>query len=544
MISLYYQTDNPLSIYGINHFIEKSGISCQINKPSPSGIIVAYGCEVPADFVISVDENVIQNTVCGKISIPDNEIPVCEIPHNTGMYEKVIADFKTDTTRFPCITKNNQGVTIGIDIFKETGYLLSGHLDSIRQSLDTTTQKEIATKPIVDLLENILFSAILDGFYQQKIPFIQKSYWPEGKKFAVCLTHDVDEIKKTYQWISRPIRYLRHRDLSGFKGQLNSFLQKIREIEPYYTYDDIIAIERELGVKSTYFILKESGKASLFSKKTWYLYGRTRSLKSAEMLGLIQRLQSNGDEIAIHGSYFSYKDSLLLNDEKKELEQLLNEDVIGTRQHNLNLVVPATWNYQIGAGLKYDTSLGFKDSIGFKWGTSFPFFPNFGKEPLQLLEIPLIIMDICLESSINKESDCLRIADAVEQHHGVLTLLWHPPMFNVLEYPDARDLYTKTNRYCQKKGAWFARARDIFEWLSNRNQHSFIYNYDTSTKICTIIPDFNEQEHFFTIYLPDYSDCDIDLENTHVIHRDGKYVYIKTNCLQKDDTIKVRFYDH
>ena len=42
--------------------------------------------------------------------------------------------------------------------------------------------------------------------------------------------------------------------------------------------------------------------------------------------------------------------------------------------------------------------------------------PNAGEKPLPLLEIPLIIMDICLESSKNKVSDCLNIADEVKQY--------------------------------------------------------------------------------------------------------------------------------
>ncbi len=94
----------------------------------------------------------------------------------------------------------------------------------------------------------------------------------------------------------------------GLKVRLIHLLQKIRGIEPYYTYDDIIRIEHELGAKSTYFILKESGTFKLSSKKTWYLYGRNRSLQSPEIRALIQKLQTNGDEVAIHGSYFSYLD--------------------------------------------------------------------------------------------------------------------------------------------------------------------------------------------------------------------------------------------
>ena len=59
-----------------------------------------------------------------------------------------------------------------------------------------------------------------------RIPLVQKSYWPDNKSFAVCLTHDVDELKKTYQYITRPVIYMLKRDIQGLKGQLNSFCKK------------------------------------------------------------------------------------------------------------------------------------------------------------------------------------------------------------------------------------------------------------------------------------------------------------------------------
>jgi hypothetical protein len=537
MISLYYTTEDRFCLYGIHHFIEKFGIPVEINKPSQSGIVIAYGGNANGDFVIALEENEIKNTVCGKISLQSDKIPVCEIPGNTGPGDEVIAYFENGTTRYPCITRTKQGFTIGIDIFKETGHLLSGHLDAIRPSLDSTTQKELAAKPVVDFLENLLFEAILIGCRERHIPLVQKSFWPDGKKFAVCLTHDVDEIKKTYQWISRPLRFLARGDFSGLKGQVYSFLQKIKGNDPYYTYDDIISIEHDLGVKSTYFILKESGNASLFSQKTWYLYGRNRSLQSPEMRALIQRLTANGDEVAIHGSYFSYKDPVLLKDETRELEQLILEKVLGTRQHNLNLEVPVTWEYQVQAGLRYDTSLGFKDTIGFRWGTSFPFFPNAGEKPLPLLEIPLIIMDICLESRSNIIADCLAIADEVKRYHGVLTLLWHPPIFNTLEYPDARDIYIKINQYCQENEAWITRARDIYEWLFLRDQQTFSVFCHGS--LCSIIPSGNDPERYFTMYLPPGTECTIRSGNADIIKRDGDCVYIKTHLQQKNNEIIV-----
>lgn len=537
MISLCHATDDPFSRYGIRHFIDKCGIAFEINKPASSEIVVAYGEKPKADFVITLEENEIKNFVCGRVSPQSEKIPVFEIPRDTGSGNKILAYFENATSRYPCVTRTDQGITIGIDIFKEIGCLLSGHLDPIRPTLDTSMQKELASKPVVDMLENVLFNAILAGCHKQNIPLVQKSYWPDGKQFAVCLTHDVDEIKKTYQWLSRPLRFLLKRDIHGFLGQVHSCIQKVKGKEPYYTFDDIISIEHDLGAKSTYFILKESGRASLFSKKTWYLYGRNRSLQNPDIQTLIQRLSANGDEVAIHGSYFSYLQPSLLDKEKQELEEIIHEKIVGSRQHNLNLEIPATWNHQISAGLMYDTTLGFKDTIGFRWGTSFPFYPNTPPEPLPLLEIPLIIMDICLESLPHKTAECLLVSDEVDRHHGVLTLLWHPPVFNSLEYPEARDIYIKMNQYCKEKGAWITRARDVYEWVSLRNRQTFSVFYDSSQ--CSIIPSGSVPVQYFTLHLPPGTDGSLRSENADIIKRDGDRMYIKTHPQQKNCEIIV-----
>lgn len=535
MISLNYQTDDPYSLYGIHHFIEKFGIPIALNSPSQSGIVISYGVKTTGDFLIKIEENEIHNHLAGKCCSNDEAIPLCETPVDTGNADEIIAYFEDGATRYPCVSRTKQGITIGIDIFKETGYLLSGHLDALQSSLDAPSRRELAFKPVVDFLENILFRAILAACSDRHIPLIQKSIWPDGKSFAVCLTHDVDEIKKTYQWISRPLRYLMKRDIGSFKNQITLFFQKIRGIEPYYTYDDIIGIEKALDAKSTYYILKETGTLVPSSKKTWYLYGRNRSLHIPEIQALIQKLQNNGDEVAIHGSYFSYLHPELLEEQTRELEGIIHESIVGSRQHNLNLDIPKTWEYQIMAGLQYDTSLGFKDMIGFRWGTSFPFFPGNKGIAVPILEIPLIIMDICLESVVNKKADCIRIADEVGKYQGVLTLLWHPPIFNTLEYPYAREIYIHVNQYCKAKGAWIARARDIYDWASIRNRLNFAVFCEGSQY--SIIPSDTGPKHYFTVYLPEGAGCTIRSENADIIKNDGDRVYIKTHSSQKNNEI-------
>ena len=542
MISIIFDSRDFFSNIGMEHFIQRSGLPVKINNRSGFGITIFYDiAEGTKDEqpTIRMMENTIQNKICGRVSGFSRMIPVCQVSHNTGYGDEVIASFKDGNFQYPCITRNNGNYSIGIDIFRETGYLISGHLDTMRDSIDQSLKNEIATLPAVDFLEDMLLAIIRLACNARNLPLVQKSYWPDGKSFAVCLTHDVDELTKTYQWLSRPLRFFIHGDFTRFNGQVRSLMQKLKGHEPYYTYDDIINIEKSLGVKSTYFILKETGNVSLRLKKTWYLYGRNRSFQSPEMVALIHRLLANGDEIGVHGSYFSYKDPELFNRETRELEQVTGERLTGNRQHNLNMDIPRTWEYHVRAGLTYDTSLGFKDTIGFRWGTAFPFHPNNGKETLPLLEIPLTIMDVCLDSCQEKERECLHLADVVESCHGVLTLLWHPPIFNRLEYPGLRDIYIRINQYCLEKGAWIGRAKDISEWSDDRIRNTIISDYNPSTKTIIIIPKPITSNHYLTIYLPDNATCEIRSENAQIVKNDGNCVHIKTHNLEKDERIVV-----
>jgi hypothetical protein len=535
MISLNYCTGDAFSLYGIQHFIEKTGINFEINRPCDSGIEIAYGIESHGDFLIKIIQNDIQNHICGKISVNNEKIPLCEIPHDTGSGTETIAYFETAEHQVPCLTRHEGGITLGIDIFKETGYLLSGHLDTLRDTLDATTRRDIAAKPMVDALEDLLYTSLLSACRELHVPLVQKSYWPDNKSFAVCLTHDVDEIKKTYQYVTRPLIYLINKDWQGFNGQIKAFIERIKGTEPYWTFEDIFMIEKTFSAKSTYFILKESGRPDLFSRKTWSVLGRNRSLDDPRMHELVGKLLENGDEIGIHGSYFSYKNPALLRKETRELEQLIKNTITGTRQHHLNLDIPATWEYQVQAGLKYDSSLGFRDTIGFRWGTSFPFFPHNGKEKLPILEIPLIIMEGSLSGFTSKEQACLTVAEEVRKYHGVLSLLWHPRSFNPLEYPGLRDVFIAINRDCQDKDAWITGAGEIYSWVSFRNLLTYSCSYHDST--CTIVPGDNRPGLFFTLYLPDGLTCSVRSGNADIIRREENYITIKTHHLTTDNEI-------
>ena len=53
------------------------------------------------------------------------------------------------------------------------------------------------------------------------------------------------------------------------------------------------------------------------------------------------------------------------------------------------------------------------------------------------------------------------------------------------------------------------------------------------SKIYTFVPEPIDQNHFFTLYLPPGSDCNIRSGNADIIRRDEDCVYIKTYNLQR-----------
>jgi len=82
MISLYYNTENPYRIYGINDFMQKYGIQLSFDIESESKINIVYGDASRGinGFNIYITENELGEGICGYLRIENEKVPLFEKP--------------------------------------------------------------------------------------------------------------------------------------------------------------------------------------------------------------------------------------------------------------------------------------------------------------------------------------------------------------------------------------------------------------------------------------------------------------------------------
>jgi hypothetical protein len=495
------------------------------------------GNQIPIQKVTPDTPMIVDNHIHGWITWKDEKIPVLQSPADlTDKGEKLLT-YTDGTVSYPCAAVRNDDILISLDIFSHVGLFESGYMEKIWNDLKDG-KKEIIAIPFADYYCDFLFSCVRIAQKNAKAPLVHKSFWPEGKNCAVCLTHDVDEVKKTYQWITNPLKLIKRGKLGNLKLQFRSLIQKIRGNEPYWTFDEILRVEGSREVMSSFYFLKETGEVNPLDSGTWRHYGRRYDFNNISMRQLFHDLNSQGWEVGLHGSFYSYLDPEKLRSEKEALEHSLGASVTGGRQHNLNLKIPETWLNQEKAGLLYDTTLGYNDYLGFRWGISFPFRPFLLKENrnLNILEIPLAIEDLPYFRSQKPFDQFLKIFNHVGNTHGVLTLLWHHSVFNENEFPGWESDYIKILDYCNEQNAWIGSGRQIHEWWTQREKTTIDWEY--SHEILKIVPYPRGRHHFIKIYLPDSLKI-TNVNNATIIMCDQNSCEIKTNVIQNEEFIEI-----
>jgi len=284
--------------------------------------------------------------------------------------------------------------------------------------------------------------------------------YPDGKPFAVCLTHDIDRV---YQSITSKSKDA----VKNFtRGNLDESFQSIIQIRskksPYVNFEEIMKLEEHYSARSSFYFL------ALDPADQDYTY------QIEDLENEICTIQDWGWEVGLHVGLQGSGDLNKLQQEKRNLEKVTNNPVIGCRNHRLKFIVPDTWELLSQAGFRYDCSFGYADCAGFRNGMCHPFKPynlHTGKTT-EIIEIPQVIMDESLfDKYMRLDSDTAweitqRLINAVAECQGVITLLWH----NMDLIGNKRKFYEKILRYCAEKDAWMTSGEDIVTWVNRYNR--------------------------------------------------------------------------
>ncbi len=236
------------------------------------------------------------------------------------------------------------------------------------------------------------------------------------------------------------------------------FSKSNRKQLPYWYFRQIIDLEEKYNAKSSFFILSLDKIDLDFN------------FKVEEIAEELKDIIKKGWEVALHGGHNAYNNLEEIKKQKKRLEDVIEKDIIGYRNHFLRFKVPITWKFLTKAGFKYDSTFGFADCVGFRNGMCHPFKPyNLNENKvIDILELPLVIMDSTLIDymkldNFNAWELIKNLIDTVEKYNGVLTVLWH----NTYMVYDKLVLYKKILDYCNKKNAWMTSGEDIWSWWNS-----------------------------------------------------------------------------
>jgi hypothetical protein len=260
-----------------------------------------------------------------------------------------------------------------------------------------------------------------------------------GARFAVALTHDVDA---PWRWTPIGVRGAAARvksDLSharmrsaarGLNGLVRAPLHRFRGTDPNWRFREIVTQSNQHGATgATFFLL--AAHRDPHDGAAPEVYERLRPR-------LVDELAEAQAEIGLHASYTAADDSTQIERELRVLRGL-GARVTGNRYHYLRVDPHRNLRDVERADLRYDTTLGFPDALGFRAGIARPFRPwdIDNDAPMDLIEIPLAVMDVTLAeprylglTARRAWPQLERLLDWAAVHGAAFAILWHPDRFD------------------------------------------------------------------------------------------------------------------
>jgi hypothetical protein len=439
-------------------------------------ILIYAGHETPFDAREKIE--ILSHKCSGKLSYVGTRIPIYGdlITFQQQRAPLLVDEQSHKPVVYECQSSGATMVRVGYDLFAEIAQLLTDG--------QPTAHADIPTMELhIALLRHLI---VASGAALVEVPPV-----PDGYQFIACLTHDVDHPSITpHKWDHTMFGFLYR---AAF-GSLSSFLRgqipfrNLSEnwaavIKLLFVYVGLAKDfwsgfedryqQLESGLCSTYFVIPFKNRPGID------LDGPAPKLRAAQygaedIAEVIKKIQASSCEVGLHG-IDAWLDSTSAREEVEEIRRLTGNTEIGVRMHWLYYDQNSP-NILEQAGATYDSSVGYRETVGYRAGTTQAYKPL---EANHLLELPMHVMDTALFypaymglSQRQATTHLSHMVDNAIKFGGCITINWHDRSLAPERLWDAS--YRELVRELKNRGAWFATAGQATAWF--RKRRSVVFN--------------------------------------------------------------------
>ena len=324
-------------------------------------------------------------------------------------------------------------------------------------------------QPVVSMWARSLADAVARAAGRRPVRLLAP--WPEGRRWAAALTHDLDVVEWWPLFTAlRLVELARKGELALATRVIGAALRTRGRDVVWRGVHQILNTEAQCGVRSSWFVL--CATPTLATARVGDLTYRPEGTPARRILAA---LREAGHEIGLHGSFATADDHGHFVAQRARLAALATDGIIGVRQHFLRMRPGSTQLAMRAAGFSYDSTFGFADRNGFRLGVA-DVVPMWSEEAqdVTLDEVPFAWMDRALSKYGGIEQpdrwidDALDIAEECRAVQGLFAGIWHPNLTDALGYPGAPAAYERMVRELVARDAFIAPLGELVAWRRAR----------------------------------------------------------------------------
>ncbi|MEQ6167994.1 polysaccharide deacetylase family protein [Ekhidna sp. MALMAid0563] len=342
---------------------------------------------------------------------------------------------------------DDNGIALDVDIFGSCFFMLTRYEELVSKERDH--HDRFPARASLAFKEGFLERPIVDE-YVEVLWSCMKFLWPELERktneFRQYVSCDIDwlyDVRNKWPNVLKRLGgdIVKRKSITALATSLKHFFLGTNAY--YDPFDFMIRTSNSMSNQLAFYLIALDQKEKINGD-----YNITDTI----IKDLLLKFEKNNCEIGLHLSYNTFKDLEQARRELNTLREVLKEakvsdTISGGRQHYLrwsNPETPVIWNK---LGMKYDSTLGYADHIGFRAGTGreYPFYDLLSCRLLSVLIRPLLVMEVSMiEYMMLSPNEMIQRSVAIKnrckQLNANFTLLWHN---NFLDLPDRKRIFRK-----------------------------------------------------------------------------------------------------